>query len=111
MDEPKARAMSNVPATQNFNTAQQAFAPKVQGRLHAYVKETCEGKPAVTCIWNETPEKTHKEIVFVGESGFDALGVVRVANKSMKASAHVVQMLIDLYTAQHKTPVGDDVEF
>jgi len=29
----------------------------------------------------------------------------------MKASAHVVQMLIDLYTAQHKTPVGDDVEF
>ncbi|HDS1721790.1 hypothetical protein NPS53_09775 [Pseudomonas putida] len=103
--------MSNVTTTQNFNAAQQAFAEKMQGRLHAYVKEVVEGRPAVTCIWNETPEKTHKEIVYVGDPQFDALAVVRAANKSMKASVNVVQMLIDLYAAQHKKPVGDGIEF
>lgn len=103
--------MSTVSTTQKFHEAQEAFAKKVQGLLHAYVKETHQGRPAVTCIWNESPEKTCKEIVFLGEPGFDALTVVRAANRSMKASVHVVQMLIDMYVAQHKKPAGDDVEF
>lgn len=111
MNEPKARSMTTATTTQDFNEAQEAFAAKVQGRLHGYVKETHQGRPAVTCIWNECPEKTYKEVVFLGEPGFDALSVVQAANKSMKASVHVVQMLIDLYTAQHKKPVGDEVEY
>lgn len=103
--------MSTVPTTNKFQAAQEAIAKKVEGRLHCYVKEIYQGRPAVSCIWNETPENTYKEVVFVGEPGFDALTVVRVANKSMKASVHVVQMLIDLYQAQHMTPVGEGVEF
>lgn len=103
--------MTTVATTQNFHKAQEAFAVKVQGLLHVYVKETHQGRPAVTCIWNESPEKTFKEVVYLGEPGFDALKVVIAANASMKASVHVVQMLIDLYTAQHKTAVGESVEF
>ena len=111
MNKPKARPMNTEATTQNFHDAQEAFAVKVKGVLHAYVKETHQGRPAVTCIWNESPEKTFKEVVYLGEPGFDALSVVRVANKSMKASVHVVQMLIDLYTAKHKKAVGEEVEF
>lgn len=103
--------MTTVPAPTKFQAAQELIAKKVEGRLHCYVKETYHGRPAVTCIWNETPETTYKEVVFVGDPGFDAVTVVRAANKSMKASVHVVQMLIDLYKSQHKNPVGEDIEF
>lgn len=103
--------MSTEATNRNFHAAQEAFAAKVNGLLHAYVKETHQGRPAVTCIWNESPEKTFKEIVFLGELGFDALTVARAANKSMKASVHVVQMLIDLYTAQQTTAVMEGVEY
>nr|WP_192963371.1 hypothetical protein [Pseudomonas fluorescens]CEK42181.1 hypothetical protein PQBR57_0228 [Pseudomonas fluorescens SBW25] len=103
--------MSTVSTTNNFQAAQEAIAKKVEGRLHCYIKETYQGRPTVSCIWNETPENTYKEVVFVGEQGFEALTVVRVANKSMKASVHVAQMLIDLFQAQYKRPVGEDVEF
>lgn len=98
-------------AHQTFKDAQEAFEQKVQGRLHAFIKETHQGRPAVSCLWNETPAKTHKEVVFVGEMDFDAVTVVRAANKSMKASDQVVSMLIELYTSQNKKPVGEGVEY
>ncbi|SUE72801.1 Uncharacterised protein [Ectopseudomonas oleovorans] len=65
----------------------------------------------MSCLWNETPNNTLKDVVFVGEDGFDALAVVRATNKSMKASEHVVGMLVEMYTAQHKREVGVEVEF
>lgn len=103
--------MITEPTTNNFHAAQEAIAKKVEGRLHCYVKEVYQGRPAVTCIWNEKPEITYKEVVYIGEPGFEALTIVRAANKSMKASGHVAQMLIDLYQTQHKKPVGEGVEF
>lgn len=103
--------MSTEATINNLNEAQATFAEKVKGRLHGYVKESHHGRPAITCIWNETPENTCKEIVFLGEPGFDALTVVRAANKSMKASVHVLQMLIEMYESQHEKPVGVDLEF
>jgi hypothetical protein len=111
MNKLKAGRISTVPTPNSFKAAQEAIAKKVEGRFHCYVKETYQGRPAVTCIWNEKHEITYKEVVYQGEPGFDALAVVRAANKSMKASRHVVQMLIDLYQAQHRKPVGEGVEF
>lgn len=96
----------------NAQEALNRFMPKMAGRLHALVKEVHEGNPAISCIWNEAPTKTCKEVIFVGsDPGFDALTIVRTVNKQMKASESVVSMLIDLYTSQHKTPVGEGVEY
>ncbi|MEX6780538.1 hypothetical protein [Pseudomonas aeruginosa] len=89
----------------------EVFHAKVAGRLHAFIKETHQGRPAVSCLWNESPSQTLKDVVYVGEVGFDALTVVRATNKSMKASEHVVGMLIEMYTNQHKREVGVEVEF
>lgn len=94
-----------------FKQAAEAFTEKVEGRLHAFVKEEVQGNPAVTCIWNEPAQQTIKEVVYIGGEGFDALTAVRVLNKSMKASEHVVSMLVELYTSEHGKPLGESVEY
>lgn len=95
-----------------FKDSLVAFEEKVKGRLHVYVKESHQGLPAISCLWNETPTKTYKEVVFTGaDESFDALMAVRAVNKSMKASEQVVSMLIELYTSQNRRPVGEAVEF
>ena len=99
---------SNQPS---FREASEAFELTVQGRLHAYIKETHQGRPAVSCIWNEKPTATYKEVVYIGEDGFDALQAAQVLNRSMKASEHVVSMLLDLYKRQSKVPLGEGVEY
>ena len=100
---------------QNENTTLKAsletYLAKVEGRLHAFIKETHQGRPAVSCLWNESPSKTLQDVVYVGAVGFDALTVVRATNKSMKASEQVVGMLIEMYENQHKREVGQEVEF
>lgn len=111
MNEPQASAMTTQSDQPSFKDASEAFEQKVQGRLHAYVKEIHQGRPAVSCIWNETPTKTFKEIVYLGAEGFDALQAVQVLNKSMKASVQVVTMLIDLYNRQSKVPLGEGTEY
>jgi len=98
-------------SNQTLSASLEAFAKKVEGRLHAYVKETHQGRPAITCIWSETPKQTLKDVVYVGEEGFDALTVVRAGNKGMKASEQVVRMLIELYESQNGKAVGESVEF
>ncbi|MFG8753139.1 hypothetical protein ACEPU1_33025 [Pseudomonas aeruginosa] len=109
--EPRAITMNTNNAHQSPKEILEAFHAKVAGRLHAFIKETHQGRPAVSCLWNESPNNTLKDVVFVGEDGFDALAVVRATNKSMKASEHVVGMLVEMYTAQYKREVGVEVEF
>lgn len=120
MNKPKARHMNTQtipsPSTQQsqaeqLRAAMDEFAEKVKGRLHAYVKETHNGRPAISCIWNESPKRTHKDVVYVGPDGFDALTVARAGNKGMNASAQVVSMLVELYVAHNKQPVGEEVEY
>lgn len=94
-----------------FSTALEAFAQKVEGRLHAYVKEIHHGRPAISCIWSETPKKTLKDVVCICDEGFDALAVVRAGNKGMKASEQVVKMLIELYESQNGKAAGEGIEF
>lgn len=104
--------MNTQPTTnQTLSDALNAFAAKVEGRLHAYVKETHQGRPAIACIWSETPKKTLKDVVYVGAEDFDALTVVRAGNKGMNASEQVVRMLIELYESQNNKAVGEAVEF
>lgn len=103
--------MNSPSETNELKTSLEGFLAKVEGRLHALIKETHQGRPAVSCLWNETPKQTLKEVVFVGEEGFDALAVVRATNKSMKASDHVVGMLCEMFESQHKKAVGENVEF
>lgn len=103
--------MSSQNENNELKSSLEGFLAKVEGRLHALIKETHQGRPAVSCLWNETPKQTLKEVIFVGEEGFDALAVVRATNKSMKASEHVVGMLCEMFTTQHKKPVGENVEF
>lgn len=95
----------------NLSSAMEAFAKKVEGKLHVYVKETHQGRPAISCIWCETPKKTLKEVVYIGDEEFDALAVVQAGNKGMKASDEVVKMLIELYESQNAKPVGEGVKF
>lgn len=107
-------AQSNLqpqPQSEQLRVAMDEFAAKVKGRLHAYVKEIHNGRPAISCIWSDTQKKTHKDVVYVGPVGFDALTVVKAGNKGMKASAQVVTMLIELYEAHNKCVVGEGVEF
>lgn len=112
MNKPKALDMNNqTKPTPSLNAALEAFAQKVEGRLHAYVKETHQGKPAISCIWSETPKKTRKDVVYTCDQGFDALAVVRAGNKGMKASEQVVKMLIELYESQNGKSVGEGIEF
>lgn len=94
-----------------LKAAQEAFYPKVQGRLHAYIKETFEGRPAISCLWADPAKGVSKEVVFLGEEGFDALTVVRSTNSSMKASERVVSMLIEMYQSQTKSTLHQTVEF
>jgi hypothetical protein len=104
--------MTQQTTTPELKTAIEAFMPKVEHRLHAWVKELHDGKPAVTCIWNEDGKRTMKEIVYVGaENGFDARGVARTLNKSMKADGTVVEMLLQLYQSHNNKAVGMAVEY
>ncbi|BAW26785.1 hypothetical protein N0609_12105 [Pseudomonas aeruginosa] len=98
-------------ANPSLKESLEAFHAKVAGRLHAFIKETHQGRPAVSCLWNESPNNTLKDVVFVGDEGFDALAVVRATNKSMKASEQVVGMLVEMYASQHKREVGLELEF
>jgi hypothetical protein len=96
----------------SFKESLESFEEKVKGRLHVYVKETRNGLPAISCLWNETPSRTIKDVVFVGEDeSFDALAAVRAVNKSSKASDHVVTMLIEMFGNQHPTTPLDAIEF
>jgi L-ribulose-5-phosphate 3-epimerase UlaE len=96
----------------SFKESLDAFEEKVQGRLHVYVKETHQGLPTISCLWNETPTKTFKDVVYTGtDESFDALTAVRAVNKSMKASQHVVTMLIEMYTSQNNSPVAEGIDF
>lgn len=114
MNTQKNHSQSNLqpqPQSEQLRVAMDEFAAKVKGRLHAYVKEIHNGRPAISCIWSDTQKKTHKDVVYVGPVGFDALTVVKAGNKGMKASAQVVTMLIELYEAHNKRVVGEGVEF
>lgn len=102
----------NTPAIPpSFKDATEAFEQKMEGRLHVYVKEVHQGLPAVSCIWNESPERTLKDVVYVGDEHFDALGAVKAINRSMAASDRVVSMLIDLYKVGNNGQVGVEVEY
>lgn len=91
--------------------AVEAFMPKVDRRLHAWVKVLKDGKPALVCIWNEDGKRTYKELVFMGDEAFDARAVAKSMNRAMNASDVVVQMLVDLYASQKREPVGEQIEF
>jgi hypothetical protein len=103
--------MTNPTTNQTIPDILESFKTKVEGRLHAWIKEEHNGRPAVSCLWNERPDLTLKEVVYVGAEGFDSLALVRALNKSMKASPLVVSMLIEKFTAQNKVEVGVGVDF
>ncbi|MFL1449123.1 hypothetical protein ACI77O_12080 [Pseudomonas tritici] len=111
MNEPKGRAMTTPDNKASFKDAIEGFEAKVAGRLHAYVKETREGMPAVSCIWNESPGVTYKDVVYEGSLDFKALAAVKAINQSMAASHNVVEMLIELYNSQSTVALGEGIEY
>lgn len=86
--------------------------PKVERRLHAWVKEVRDNANALSCVWIEDGNKAHKEIVFVGaDTEFDAKKVAQVLNQSAKAAHANVVMLLELYKSRNGEPVGKGIEF
>ena len=108
----QGNAMSTDTAKPNFKASLDVFEEKVKGRLHAYIKEVYQGRPAVSCLWNETPSKTYKDVVFVGaDDEFDALAAVKAVNRSMKASEHVVSMLVEMFATENGKPAVEGFEY
>ncbi|MCF5374473.1 hypothetical protein [Pseudomonas syringae] len=108
----QGNAMSTETAKPNFKASLDFFEEKVKGRLHAYIKEVQQGRPSVSCLWNETPSKTYKDVVFLGaDDDFDALTAVRGVNRSMKASEQVVSMLVEMYATEHGKSAVEGFEY
>lgn len=104
--------MSDVNEVPHLQAAIEGFMPKVERRLHAWLQETLDSKPALTCVWNEDGVRTYKEVVFVGDSMvFDAKSVAKALNKAMHASDQVVGVLMQLYQTHNGCPVGEGIEF
>lgn len=104
--------MKDVPTKSTIKSAVEAFQPTVEGKLHAWVKVEHEGQPALSCVWSERADSTKMSVVFASnEQGVDVLAFARAINRSMKASATVVQMLLSLYQSHNGGSIASKIEY
>ena len=91
--------------------AAEAFMPQVEGKLHAWVEVEVEGKGCLCCGWNDGAS-SYAEIVHHGGDQFGSLVfAVRAFNRSMRATATVVDMLLSLYKSHNGKVVADRIGY
>lgn|SRR5690606_395523 len=106
--------MSNQAVRNTMKTAAEAIAEKMKGKMHAWVSAEVYGKETLICIWATPSSGAKAEVIGDGVEHLkdgDVLTMARAFNKSMKATPLVVSMLVDLYRAHNKDPVGQNIRY